>query len=329
MANTTNFGWETPDDTDLVKDGAAAIRTLGSAIDTSLMDLEGGTTGQILAKNSNTDMDFVWVTNDVGDITEVVAGTGLSGGGSSGSVTLTNTVATEFDAKGDLVVGTGADTFDKLTAGTNDHRLVAASGEATGLKYVSDTQNTVIDAEGDLLVGDAADAVQRLAIGTTGQVLTVDTAVDGKIKWAAAGGASTFVGCGVKRTAAQSIANTTYTAIAFTAEDWDTDAIHDNSTNNTRLTVPSGKGGKWEISGVVTYAEQTGYRNVRIYKNGSGLVTLISMTGVVGDNTGLPVSYVLNLSAGDYIEVYTYQNSGVSLNVQFADTNIQFTYLGA
>jgi hypothetical protein len=185
MANTTYFGWETPDDTDLVKDGAAAIRTLGQAIDTSLQDLEGGTTGQILSKNSNTDMDFVWVTNDVGDITAVVAGTGLSGGGSSGSVTLTNTVATEFDAKGDLVVGTGADTFDKLSAGTNDHRLVAASGETTGLKYVADTQNTVVDAEGDLLVGDAADTLQRLAVGTTGQILTVDTTVDGKIKWAA------------------------------------------------------------------------------------------------------------------------------------------------
>jgi hypothetical protein len=188
MANTTYFGWETPDDTDLVKDGAAAIRTLGQAIDTSMQDLEGGTTGQILSKNSNADMDFVWVTNDVGDITEVVAGTGLSGGGSSGSVTLTNTVATEFDAKGDLVVGTGADTFDKLSAGTNDHRLVAASGETTGLKYVADTQNTVIDAEGDLLVGDSADTLQRLAIGSNTHVLTVDTSVDGKIKWAAAAG---------------------------------------------------------------------------------------------------------------------------------------------
>jgi hypothetical protein len=137
MANTTNFGWETPDDTDLVKDGAAAIRTLGSAIDTSLMDLEGGTTGQILAKNSNTDMDFIWVTNDVGDITEVVAGTGISGGGTSGSVTITNTVATEFDAKGDLVVGTGADTFDKLTVGANDTVLVADSSTATGLKWAA------------------------------------------------------------------------------------------------------------------------------------------------------------------------------------------------
>ena len=39
MANTTNFGWETPDDTDLVKDGALAIRTLAGAIDTSFVSL--------------------------------------------------------------------------------------------------------------------------------------------------------------------------------------------------------------------------------------------------------------------------------------------------
>lgn len=62
MATTTNYGWETPDDTDLVKDGAAAIRTLGSAIDTSMTDLLGGTTGQVLYKTSDTDMDFTWTT---------------------------------------------------------------------------------------------------------------------------------------------------------------------------------------------------------------------------------------------------------------------------
>ena len=61
MATTTNFGWETPDDTDLVKDGALAMRTLGNAIDTSLVDLKGGTTGQILSKTSNTNMDFIWI----------------------------------------------------------------------------------------------------------------------------------------------------------------------------------------------------------------------------------------------------------------------------
>lgn len=97
MATTTNFGWETPDDTDLVKDGAAAIRTLGQAIDTSMADLEGGTTGQILAKNSNTDMDFVWIANDQGDITAVTAGTGLSGGGTSGAVTVSIDTAVTVD----------------------------------------------------------------------------------------------------------------------------------------------------------------------------------------------------------------------------------------
>jgi len=62
MATTTNYNWSTPDDTSLIKDGAAAIRTLGSAIDTSLVDLKGGTTGQVLSKATNTDLDYSWIT---------------------------------------------------------------------------------------------------------------------------------------------------------------------------------------------------------------------------------------------------------------------------
>lgn len=137
MATTTNFGWETPDDTDLVKDGAAAIRTVANSIDTSFVDLKGGTTGQVLSKASNTDLDFTWVT-DAGDISGVTAGTGITGGGTSGNVTITNDMATTIDAKGDLVVGTGADAYARLAVGgTNGHVLQVDSTAATGMKWAA------------------------------------------------------------------------------------------------------------------------------------------------------------------------------------------------
>ena len=61
---TTNFGWDIPQSTDLVKDGATAIAALGQDIDTAMVDLKGGTTGQVLAKASGTDLDFTWTEQD-------------------------------------------------------------------------------------------------------------------------------------------------------------------------------------------------------------------------------------------------------------------------
>lgn len=115
MATTTNFGWETPDDTDLVKDGAAAMRTLGNSIDTSFVDLKGGTTGQVLAKASGTDLDFSWVAQD-------------------DSNAIQNAIV---DAKGDLIAATAADTPARLAVGTNGQILTADSTAATGLKWAT------------------------------------------------------------------------------------------------------------------------------------------------------------------------------------------------
>ena len=76
-----------------------------------------------------------WVSGVEGDISGVTAGTGISGGGTSGTVTITNSMATEITAKGDLIVGTGSATFDNLAAGSNGETLVADSSTTTGLRW--------------------------------------------------------------------------------------------------------------------------------------------------------------------------------------------------
>jgi hypothetical protein len=111
MSNpTSNFGWQMPTATDLVTDLPADFEVFGQAVDTALMDLKGGTTGQVLAKASNTNMDFVWTAIDPLVI---------------------------LDAKGDLITATAADTPARLAVGTNDQVLTADSSTATGLKWAS------------------------------------------------------------------------------------------------------------------------------------------------------------------------------------------------
>lgn len=113
MATSPNFNWPEPDNTDLVKNGALAIRTAVDAIDSSLVDLKGGTTGQVLSKTSNANMDFVWVAQD-------------------DSNAIQNSIV---DAKGDLIAATANDTPARLAVGTNGQVLTADSTAATGLAW--------------------------------------------------------------------------------------------------------------------------------------------------------------------------------------------------
>jgi hypothetical protein len=112
---TPNFNWPVPTSTDLVKDGATAIEALGDSIDASLLDLKGGTTGQVLSKTTNTDMDFVWVTTDDANAIQ-------------------NSIV---DAKGDLISATANDTPARLAVGSNGETLVADSSTSTGLRYTA------------------------------------------------------------------------------------------------------------------------------------------------------------------------------------------------
>jgi len=145
MASTPNFNWSTPDNTGLVKNGALDIRTLGNAIDASLVDLKGGTTGQVLSKTSNTDMDFTWVAQD-------------------DSNAIQNAIV---DAKGDLIAATGADTPARLALGANDLLLTAASGEATGLKYTGGWTTWTPSLRNGVTIGNGTETARYQQIGKT------------------------------------------------------------------------------------------------------------------------------------------------------------------
>ena len=89
MSNpTTPFNWQMPTNTDLVTDLPADFEVFGQAVASSMADLLGGTTGQILSKATNADMDFTWIANDQGDITGITATSPLTGGGTSGAITV-------------------------------------------------------------------------------------------------------------------------------------------------------------------------------------------------------------------------------------------------
>ena len=117
---TTPFNWQMPTSTDLVTDLPADFETFGQAVATSMADLLGGTTGQVLSKASNTDMDFTWVAQD-------------------DSNAIQNAIV---DAKGDLIGATAADTPARLAVGTNGQVLTADSTAATGLKWATPSGGT-------------------------------------------------------------------------------------------------------------------------------------------------------------------------------------------
>ena len=325
MANpTSNFGWQMPTSTDLVTDLPADFETFGQAVDTSMADLKGGTTGQILSKATNTDMDFVWITNDVGDITAVNVTSPITGGGTSGAVTI------GVDAATTLAAG-----VVQLTDSTSSTSTTTAA-TPNSVKSAYDLANaaiakSLVDAKGDIIAATADNTVSRLAVGTNGQVLTADSTAATGLKWASP--SSTFVGC-VAYTAASSFTTTGGTPVIFgwNAEIIDTNGFHDNTTNNSRLTIPTGYGGKYLVTVQFELNTATGmYFISYIKKNGSPSNGVNrGSCGSSDTNYGFRNFYyaeVISLAAGDYVEYQLQTGSSGT----WTNTYGQFScvYLGA
>jgi hypothetical protein len=212
MSNpTTPFNWQMPTNTDLVTDLPADFEVFGQAVATSMADLLGGTTGQILAKATNADMDFTWIANDQGDITGVTASSPLTGGGTSGAITVGIQDAS-VSQKGAVQLSDSTSTTSSTVAAT-----------ATAVKAAYDLADgavakSIVDAKGDLIAATAADTVSRLAVGTNGQVLTADSSAATGLKWAAAaGGGKVLQVVNATTTTSTTVASTSYTDSTLTA----------------------------------------------------------------------------------------------------------------
>jgi hypothetical protein len=139
MANTTNYNWETPDDTDLVKDGAAAIRTLGSSVDTTTKALNPSTTlGDIEYRSATANTNTRLAIGTTGQVLTVAGGV-PTWATSDDANAIQNAIV---DAKGDIIAATAADTPARLAVGANGTVLTADSAEATGLKWATPTSGS-------------------------------------------------------------------------------------------------------------------------------------------------------------------------------------------
>lgn len=262
MANpTTNFGWVMPTSTDLVTDLPADFAVFGQGVDTTLADLKGGTTGQVLSKASNTDMDFTW---------------------------------------------------------TADAGIPA----------------TILDAKGDLIAATAADTASRLAVGTNGQVLTADSTASTGLAWTTIATGLTYAGCSVYSSAAQTINNSTTTIATYGAENFDTNGYHSTVTNTSRITIPSGKAGKYLLTASVAWTGGTaaGLRQFYFYKNGAeiGMINRFIVASGTTDiwQTG---SQIVDAAVGDYFEIAVFQSGGSAASLDSGSTRnfFQCAYLGA
>ena len=184
---------------------------------------------------------------------------------------------------------------------------------------------------GDTYYASAAGTPARLGIGSSAQVLTVASGVP---SWATPASGTTFVGASAWMNSTLAISNATFTAVPLADESFDTNSIHSNVTNNSRMTIPAGYAGKWLINGQLMWAGGTGIRSIGLYKNGT-YYGVWDNTPPTSGSQYQSMSVVLSLAVSDYIEMFVYQTSGGNHNLYGNSagngtiTALSVSYLGA
>jgi len=160
-----------------------------------------------------------------------------------------------------------------------------------------------------------------VATGSVASSTTYNSQVISNIAWLG----NDAPACQVYRNSNLSLTNNTDTVVAYNLETFDNANMHDAVTNTSRITIPTGGAGLYEIvtTGIFA-ANATGVRRLDILLNGG---TLIGRTGATGTSSGkafMQTTAIYRLNAGDYLETQVFQNSGGALDFEYAASYASF-----
>lgn len=188
--------------------------------------------------------------------------------------------------------------------------IIQAADANTVRDDLNETAAGKITTAGDLVYATGANALARLAIGTAQRELLVNSGATAP-QW--------YTRPAAQARATTGVSLTTGSVVPLALEDFDTDTIHDNSTNNDRLTCKTA--GRYLVYGAVTFTLDAGggYRYVVIEKNGSAWVPGFYWP-FANPNTNLTVHFTLEitLAVNDYIRMVVYHDTGGSIGIQTA-----------